>query len=128
MKHFIDLTPARRDDAFSLTVVSPGVPRQYFRRQNDIVFDYPVNVEQWYRMEYARMPPDLVEDTDSPEIPTYWDDAILLWATYRLNIYMQDSALAYARKRDLMDFMSLSKQQGEMQYDREAGQAEVDLR
>lgn len=127
IERFIDLTPALRHDAFSLTVLASGIPRQYMMLGNDLVFDYPVDEERWYRMEYARMPPDLVADSDVPEIPPYWDEAILLWAEARAHRWQQDFSASYALKKDLEQFMAESKQQAELQYEREAGQAEVDL-
>jgi hypothetical protein len=127
IERFWDLSVAERTETFARNALSPGYPRQYYRRQNDIVFDYPAQTVEAYRMEYMRMPPELVEDEDKPETPEYFDDAILLRAQWSALVWQQDNDEAYARKRDLQEFMAEAKQQGEMEYDRESGQSEVQL-
>jgi hypothetical protein len=127
IERFWDLSPAERTETFARNALSPGYPRQYYRRQNDIVFDYPAQTVEAYRCEYVRMPPALSADDDVPEVPEYFDDAILLGAQWRAMVWQQDNDEAYARKRDLQEFMTEAKQQGEMEYDRESGQSEVQL-
>jgi hypothetical protein len=127
IRRFWDLTPSERTDTFARNFLSPGYPQQYGRRGNDIVFDWPSLEQEWYRMEYVRMPPDLVGDDDLFETPVYFDQAILLGAVWSVLVWQQDNDEAYARKRDLQEFMITAKQQGEMEFDREVGQAEVEL-
>jgi hypothetical protein len=120
-----DLVPAERTDAFSQSLLNPSSPTSYFKRQDEIVFDYPVDEVLWFRLEYVRIPPDLVLDADKPEMPEFFHDAIELWAVWRGQRFMQDFSAAYSTKRDLQDLLTSTKQQAEMSYDRESGQAEV---
>jgi hypothetical protein len=127
IKRFWDLVPMERTDTGALRQLTLSYPRQYMRIGNDIVFDYPALEEEYYRMEYVRMPPDLSVDSDVPEIPSYFDEAIILDAVRSVLVWQQDNDEAYARKKDLQDFMLTVKQQGEMGYERENGQATVIL-
>jgi hypothetical protein len=121
-----NLVPARRTDDFPSNLYSTGTPTQYIRRGNDILFDIAPDEERWYRMEYMRMPTALSADTDIPEIPDYFHEAIILWTCREGFMWNQEWQAAYSMKRDLVDFLSTTKQQGEMQFDREDGQVEVE--
>jgi len=127
IKRFWDLTPQERTDTFARNFLSPAFPQQYGRRGNDIMFDWPSLEAEWYRMEYVRNPPDLTADDQLFETPAYFDQGILLGAIWSVLVWQQDNDEAYARKRDLQEFMITAKQQGEMEYERESGQAEVEL-
>jgi len=126
IKRYWDLQPALRSDPFSFTQLVQSYPRQYVHFGDQIIMDYPAFPGIWYRMEYVFEPPDLVNDDDEPQMPDFWQDAIIMWAVYRGQRWMEDFSAAYMTKRDLMDFMSLTRQQDEMSKEREDGQAEVE--
>jgi hypothetical protein len=114
-----EIVPAERTETFANGLTSPGRPSSYFRRGAQIIFDCPMDEELWYHMEYVRIPPDLTLDTDEPEMPETFHEAIMMWALWRGYHWMQETDMAYSTKRDIIDFMSTTRSPGEMSLDRE---------
>lgn len=113
------IEPAERTETFSENTIQTGVPTEYYRRENDIVFDVAVEDERWYSLEYVKMPAALAALTDVPKIPEIFHDAITLYAHWLGLRNAQEWSGAYATKKDLEDLMLSAKTQIEQSFERE---------
>jgi hypothetical protein len=113
------LEPAERTETFSENVIQTGIPTEYYRRENDIVFDVAVNEERWYSLEYVKMPVELSALSDVPRVPEAFHEAIALYAQWLGLRRAQEWSGAYSTKKDIEDLMSTIKEQHEMSYERE---------
>jgi hypothetical protein len=123
----VEIVPAQRTDSFSGWLRTPGRPSTYLRRGAQIIFDCPVDEELWFAMEYAKIPPDLTEDGDEPQMPETFHEAVMMWALWRGYHWMQETDMAYSTKQDIMDFMRTTRAPLEMAAEREDAGVEVNF-
>jgi hypothetical protein len=114
-----EIVPAERTEAFPENVIETGTPSEYYRRENDIVFDVAVSDERWYSIEYVKMPAAMSTLSESPRIPEVFHDAIVLYAHYLGLRRGQEWSGAYSTKRDLTELMAGIKDQVEVSFERE---------
>lgn len=102
----IKLTKAKRGRSFVTLNTSTGDPQKWYRYGNKLIFDFAPTEEKWFRMEYYRMPLDMSDDSDEPEIPEEFHYALVLWGTewgYRRE---GESNEKYSTKLDFKEFMA----------------------
>jgi hypothetical protein len=122
-----DLLPAERTETWISDLTEDAIPDEYLVYGDRIVFNTAYSTSRWYKMEYVKMPPDMVNDSDQPEVPEPWQEAIILWATWRGLRRNQESGEAYAAKRDLLDFIQMTATQGEVGFERENAGVRIDF-
>lgn len=122
-----EVVPGGRTETFVGGLKTPGAPSSYIRRGAQIIFDCPALEQLWYHLEYVRIPPDLSANSDEPELPETFHEAVMMWALWRGYKWTQETDMAYATKRDLMDFMMTTRSPNETAGDREDAQMEVNF-
>ncbi len=127
LKDETDLERGDRTVNWPGSMTTAATPGSYITFGDKIVFDSPVDEERWYRMEYFRLPGDLSENTDEPEIPSSWHEAIVLWATWKGLCRQQEPAMAYSMLRNLEDFMIHNIPQEAVEDERENSRMTIDL-
>lgn len=113
------LTKAQRGKSFVTLNTSTGDPQKWYRYGNKLIFDFAPEDERWFRMEYYRMPKDMVADTDEPELPEVFHYALVLWGTewgYRRE---GESNEKYSTKLDFKEFMEQTIQELDISDERE---------
>ncbi len=101
----LKLKRAKRGRSFVTLSTSTGDPQRWYRYGNRIYFDFAPEDQRWFRMEYYRMPINMVNSTDIPEIPIEFHEGIVLWGTewgYRRE---GESNEKYSTKLDFREFM-----------------------
>jgi hypothetical protein len=120
-----DLAPASRIETFSRNWTETGIPTEYYRRGNDIVFDVAVEDERTYYIEYVKMPSALALLTDEPKVPEMYCDVIAMYAHWLGLKRNQEWSGSWAVKKDIDDLMATIKEQNEMSMEREDARVEV---
>jgi hypothetical protein len=86
-----DLTNGRElrkmpdNEKFLSSITSYGDPTSWLRYSNKIIYDYAVDSDIWFKMEYYRSPKEMAHatsTTDIPELPEIFHYAIVLWGTW----------------------------------------------
>lgn len=116
-----ELVPKERTYFFTSGLTIPGTPTAYWEYGNSLYFDVPVDEVRGYELLYARYPSSLTLATDEPEIPAPLHEAILMWCVWQGHKRNQDTTMAYAVKRDLIDFMETMREQREFSAEFENG-------
>jgi hypothetical protein len=120
-----ELEPGQRTETFAGGLLSPGRPSSYIRRGTQIIFDCPADEALWYHLEYVRIPEDLTADSQEPEMPETFHEAIMMWALWRGYHWMQETEMAYSTKKDLIDFMATTMAPLELASEREEARVEL---
>jgi hypothetical protein len=97
--------PGREEDFISNVSSAGGDPSQWLRVGNKILYDQPVPEEKWLKMEYFRLPTELVDSTDEPEIPEHLQWGIVLWGIQWGYSRHQEPSMKWSAKTDFRDFM-----------------------
>ena len=113
------LQRADRTEAFINSMTSNGDPTSYYYYDNQIVFDYSVAENRWFKLEYIRILPNLTLGSDVPLIPEQFHDAIVLYAYWWGLMRSQEDTTAYSIKRNLIDLMNSLATAIEYDYERE---------
>jgi len=122
-----EIVPAGRTETFTGNFLMLGKPSSYMRQGTKIIFDIAPDEDYWMYLEYVKIPADLVNDTDEPELPETFHEAVMLWALWRGYRWMQETDMAYSTKKDLIDFMLTTKAPSEMALDREDAAFELNF-
>lgn len=122
-----DLKCGGRVDNWPGNITSQGTPRLWIVYGNSIYFDYAEKTARWYRLEYEKQLPPLVAAADEPKIPEPWSELLFLWLLWKGRIWSHEPQAAYGAKRDLTDFIRMTKLPREEMYEREDFGAQVDL-
>ena len=109
------LEEAPYDESFVTSATSRTDPQIWYRFGNRIVMDAGLAEQRWFRMEYYRLPTDMVNAADEPEIPMQFHYGIVLWGIWWGHKRAGEAALAYSTKRDLQDFMRSVKTEDDVQ-------------
>ena len=110
---------AGRTKDFTNSLVSSGDPRNWIRKGNNVVFDSNIDEENWYKLEYYRMPKDMSSSTEVPEIPEYLHEGIILWGVEWVFARRGESSLKWSAKGDFRDFMSKTISTYEIEFERD---------
>lgn len=100
-----ELIQANQAESFISSITDSGIPSNWYRFGNKVVFNVAPDEEIWYEMEFYRAPSALVNDNDVPELPESYHYGIILWVRQWGYSRMQDFKAAYSAKKDLIDFM-----------------------
>jgi len=84
---------------------STGDPTKWYRFGNKLIFNYHLDEEKWYKMEYYRTPAEMSTATDEPEIPEIYHWAMVLWGIWWGYKRAMENSSAYSTKKDLEDEM-----------------------
>lgn len=114
-----DLTLADRVETFAGNLVSSGTPSSYYHYNNQIVFDYAIAENRWYKMEYVKILDNLTLSTDTPLLPEQFHDAIVLWAFWWGLVRNGEDQSSYARKRDVQELMTSLATSVEYEHEKE---------
>jgi hypothetical protein len=113
------LVKAKRGRSFVTLQTSTGDPQKWYRYGNKLIFDFAPEEEKWFRMEYYRLPIDMIVDSDEPELPEEFHYALVLWGTewgYRRE---GESNEKYSTKLDFKEFMEQTLQELDIADERE---------
>lgn len=122
-----DLDRPFRTDTFSGNLTTPGTPGEYLVFGDRIIFDCPIDEARWYKLEYVKIPANMVNSSDEPAIPEPWHEGISMWATWKGLIRGQEPPMAYAMQRNLDDFMGKMVEQYSFDDEREDSYLVVDF-
>ena len=78
-----DMELAPRTENYTRNLADISKPTNYYREQDYIYFDWHIDRDYTYQLEYDRVADELVELTDAPVIQQRFHVPIILWATYR---------------------------------------------
>ena len=96
-----------------------GDPSSFRMDGNRIYFNYNVDEERYFRMEYYRYPLEMALGTDQPDLPDVFHEAVLLETMRSAYRFKNENASAYSLKRDIDDFMHSVTLPGEMDFERQ---------
>ena len=116
-----ELNEVDRVEAFVGNLTSVGDPTEFYRFGDEIIFNSAPEEERYFKMEYYRVPPELVNADDEPAIPQMFHYAVVLWAVWWGYKRAQESSAAYSTKRDLIDFMRTTKGEYDIYNERSNG-------
>jgi len=123
------LDKAERTDSIPEYINSSGDPTVWWRFGNKLYFDTNVDTDSlWYRMEYYRLPTEMSDATDEPEIPEPYHYAMVLWGTAWVYRRKQESSDLYSVSRELETFMRNRVGEFDSEMERESGYMSVKLR
>jgi hypothetical protein len=100
-----ELVPAVGKEKFEGNLTAVGTPTEWFRYGNRIYYDVNVDEMIKYEVEYYRMPMNMTLDTEYPELPEVWHEAMVLWGVWHIFKRKMEATLAYAAKMDFEDEM-----------------------
>lgn len=112
------LKRGRHGETYIGSIYDTGVPGEWVRYGNRILFDRALEDERWFRMEYYRLPTDMAADSDEAEIPGMFHYGIVLWGIEWGMRRSGQSGAKYSTKRDFEDFMRRTKSQYDVSYER----------
>ena len=76
----VDVLPGDRGDVFTGRMTSAGDPRKWFRVGDRIYFDMVrVDEAQQFRVDYLRLPGDMVAVDDTSGLPEAFDEPVIMW-------------------------------------------------
>lgn len=115
----LDLDRTEANDLFTGGIRQVGTPAQFQVYGDEIWFDVANSEAAAYEIIYLKNPPELTLAAQVPAIPAHYHYGIQLWVTHDLHRRSQDFDGAYATKRELEDFMEMSRLPGEAEMERE---------
>lgn len=110
--------PNRAEDFISNVTSSGGDPTEWLRVGNKILYDQPIPEEKWLKMEYYRLPTELSDDTDQPEIPEHLHYGIVLWGIAWGYARHQEPSMKWSARSDFKDFMKSATSTYAVQFER----------
>lgn len=108
-------------------ITSAGIPSAWTLFGNTIVFNYAMDEERWYRLEYEAELAALTAASQEPKLPEPWQEMLFLWLLWKGRVWTHEPNAAYGAKRDLWDFAEKIRMPREQLMDREDGGAYPDL-
>ena len=100
-----ELEEGSRDEDFVNLIGTTSDPTQFIHRNERILFDFVPDEARWYYMEYSKLPAEMVETTDEPDLPENFHFGIVLLARWWGYAREQGLEAAWAGKKDFVDFM-----------------------
>lgn len=112
------LRPAGQREKYVNNIESYGDPTEWYRYGNRIMYNYNVDSNIWFRMEYYRTPMDMSAGTDTPEIPEVYHYAIALWGIWHGLIRTTEASAAQLAWRNLVNYMRTTFSQKSVESER----------
>lgn len=100
---------------FDALPASSGAPTRYLIAGTEVHFDVTPDGAYEVQMRYWRLPADMVEDADEPEIPPQYHDLLVAYALHRAYAKENDYAASTFWKGEWE--AGLLKMRGEVQHD-----------
>lgn len=122
------LEKAERTESLPEYLTTTGDPTKWWRFGNKVYFDVSLDEENYYRMEYYRLPTEMSGATDTPEIPEPFHYALVLWGTAWVYRRKQESSDLYSVTKELETFMRNRVGEFDAEMERESGSMSVRLR
>ena len=110
--------PSREEDFITRLTSSGGSPNQWLRVGNKILYDQNVPEEKWMKMEYYRLPTEMSDDDDEPEIPEHLHYGIVLWGIQWGYSRHQEPSMKWSAKGDFKEFMKTATSTYAFQFER----------
>ena len=108
-----------RSEGYFSQILEYGDPTEYIHEGDKIIFNSaPDDKDNWYLLEYIKQPVVLTTAAQELPIPVGMQDAIWLYCSWVIHIWDGDDSRAWARKKDLVDFMENQPYQEDMDDDR----------
>lgn len=117
MKDNVVIEKLGRTDEIIENNVETGIPTSFMFYRDKVLFDVAPRETRWYRLDFIKNPTELSNATDIPEIPEVFHEAIVLWAMWWGLRLGQESAEAYAVKRDLYDRMNQAVSEIDLEHE-----------
>jgi hypothetical protein len=118
MENDIELEHAGRTEKFPHFIKTTGNPTKWYRYGNKIYYNINIDENIWYRLEYYRMPANMTDNTDEPEIPSLFHWAMVLWGRWWGLARNSESSRAYSAKLDWEEEMKRTKSQYDISSER----------
>jgi len=100
-----NLTQASGITNFPDKQLNTGSPTQWNRYGNKIFMNYNVDSNKWYELEYYRLPNEMVEEDDYPEIPETYHWAMILWGIWWGHRVRRESSNAWSTSQEFVAYM-----------------------
>lgn len=110
--------PSRDEDFLTNLMSSGGDPSEWMRIGNKVIYDQNIPEEKWMKMEYFRLPTEMADDTDEPEIPEHLQWGIVLWGIQWGYSRHQEPSMKWSAKQDFVDFMRSATSTYSLEYER----------
>lgn len=115
------LTRGTSKDSFSSSLMNSGTPSQWNVDGPFVVFDAAPQEVRYYLMRYYGYPTEVVNLTDSFELPEAFHEAIVQWACWWAYRRISENTSAYAQMRTLSDLMILLRTETDFNQDTDPG-------
>ena len=79
IRNGLDLDRGGRTESWISNDTSPGDPREWRRDGMKLVLDKPTNEDIWFKLSYYRLPTEMSEDADTPDLPGMFHYGLVLW-------------------------------------------------
>ena len=100
-----ELAGVTKTEKFAENITQVGEPSYWYRYGNAIYYDKNVDSKIKFKVEYYRMPMEMSDPDDVPDIPEIWHMAIVLWGIWYIFRRKMEAGLAYSAKMDFEDEM-----------------------
>lgn len=124
----IELTRTMDNDRFPGNIRTYGTPTAWNMYTNKIVYNYAVDENLWLKMEYYRSPLDMVNATDTPEIPEIYHYAIVLWGIWNGYVRTGEASSSQLAWNNLVNEMRSTFGQNSVDKERTGGRGVVRYR
>lgn len=114
-----ELARRARSDTHISTEITRSRPTVFWQREDGVEFDTSPTNDTTYEFLYYGAPETLSTAGQIPDIPESWHEGIVIFAI-KLGLEARyESDMAYAQKRNLIDFMQTGQQPMERAFERE---------
>jgi len=122
-----EVTLDERTEGYDNIITEKGDPGKYYLFGNRLWFDYCVDEEKYFRMEYLKIPADLTSADANKQLPfpAQFHDVVEMLALRIALKWDQDYTSAYSIKRDIEDDMRMLIDPYERSTERQEAGAEV---
>ena len=119
VRNGLDLDRGGRTESWINNTTSPGDPTEWRRDGMKLRFNYPTDEGIWFKLSYYRLPTEMSEDADTPDLPEMFHYGLILWAlAWGHNRRMEDKK-AYFYEQKFLNFMRTRLNTYEMESEME---------
>lgn len=121
-----EITRSDRGEFQYSDLTSVGDPSSWFLMGNRLFFNSAPDAADWFRTEYYRVPNNMSADSDEPELPESFHDAIVMLSTeWGFRRYGEDES-AYLVMQRMINFMRRTKNPWDVMTDQSNQQVTID--